>query len=1049
LDAAAVSLADVPPPEEADRSSSPAPAPCASSCCGSSHGAGNEALLESGLGTAAAEASLPVRALTALFSWLGILRLANTLRGSVVGAGLCWLMLAAAGVAHVCAPGLAGGAAVASMARNAAVVLVYALAGTPAFVDMCFEIAAGKLNIHVLTTAAVLGTVVLGCALEGALLLTLFATAHLVEERLTHEAQGNLQVLWASVPKRAQLVNMRQEAPGGKLVPDMESVHVVEAESVPLGSHAIVKTGEQVPIDGEVVYGSAMCSLEHITGESIPVKRGVGDEVAAGAMNCNGVLVVRTTCTSAESTPARIARLTAEAQSRRPKLQHMLDRLGGQYSRAVLAVTFAMILIGPFTGLPIAGAGGSTYRAFAFLASAAPCALLMAPLAYVTAIGSCAKKGVLVRGGLTLDALANVKTVAFDKTGTLTQGNIDCVSVQTLAGSAEARREGGDAEVWKPSERPVELAVAAAMESRTSHPIARAVLKAAGTDGANDDGDDDDDDDDERGGASDGNGAATSPAVAGTCTTTLPEVCVDNFEVIHGRGVTATVRVNGDAAPVQARFGSFAFASEALPPAQAERLLSMGEEGPSTPDRASIKSALVMDGKVSIFRFTDTVRDTSKAALLALEKQGMEVCMLTGDNAPAAAAVASQLGMPASAVHAELKPAEKLGMVENLRYDKVNDVEGGVMMVGDGINDAPALAAADVGVAIASRPTEAAAAAADVLLLHKDSTGISVLPDLFKLAQHTRRIIRQNLALAVVSIIGAALPALFGVFPLWLAVLLHEGSTLLVALNSCRLLLYASAGGYPKGMVRMAVTTGLVMLTGVAAVALLMQAQQGWFLQATRTGLLAGLLHTLTGPDHLAALAPLTIGRPRMTSMALGGVWGLGHNTGNLVIGAIFVLLRDQLPIPMDMLSKWGQALVGLTLLLIGSIGVREALEMEVGEDAQSKEAAEKKRKLAAEEKPKFGLGTFFTGVIHGCQPDSLLVLIPALALDRVHAIAYLVWFSIGTVIAMSVYTGCISAGTSAISRDNPQSIRLISVLSSAVALALGGFLCVTCGSAA
>ena len=185
-----------------------------------------------------------------------------------------------------------------------------------------------------------------------------------------------------------------------------------------------------MPLDGVVTHGSALVSIQHITGEALPVSKRVGDEVPAGAVNSDGALVVKTLRSAEDSTPARIARLTEAAQNRRPAVSRLLDTLGDRYSKEILGVTLATMLLGPAVfGMPFLGRSGAMYRAFAFLSAAAPCALLMSPLVYVAAVGACARRGVLVRGGLTLDALAECGTVALDKTGTITTGQMACASV--------------------------------------------------------------------------------------------------------------------------------------------------------------------------------------------------------------------------------------------------------------------------------------------------------------------------------------------------------------------------------------------------------------------------------------------------------------------------------------------------------------------------------------------------------------------------------------------------------------------------------------------
>ncbi|ACO66589.1 p-type ATPase superfamily, partial [Micromonas commoda] len=236
----------------------------------------------------------------------------------------------------------------------------------------------------------------------------------------------------------------------------------------------------QVPLDGIVVHGSALVSIQHITGEALPVLKRVGDEVPAGAVNSDGALVVESIRSSEDSTPARIARLTEAAQNRRPAVSRLLDSVGDRYSKAILAVTALTMVCGPLVfGWPFLGRGGAMYRAFAFLSAAAPCALLMAPLVYVAAIGACARRGVLVRGGVTFDALAECGTVALDKTGTITSGRMKCVSIRRVFGDSDASANTTDFRSLSPLESPAALAIAASLERGATHPIARAVLDTA------------------------------------------------------------------------------------------------------------------------------------------------------------------------------------------------------------------------------------------------------------------------------------------------------------------------------------------------------------------------------------------------------------------------------------------------------------------------------------------------------------------------------------------------------------------------------------------
>eukprot|EP00242_Pyramimonas_sp_CCMP2087_P005813 CAMPEP_0198215018 /NCGR_PEP_ID=MMETSP1445-20131203/46320_1 /TAXON_ID=36898 /ORGANISM="Pyramimonas sp., Strain CCMP2087" /LENGTH=466 /DNA_ID=CAMNT_0043890515 /DNA_START=633 /DNA_END=2029 /DNA_ORIENTATION=+ len=423
-------------------------------CSGISHGHshGNSARTP-------AEMTIAEKTLTAILKPTGLLKLAEALHDSMAVIGLSWGLLAFAGVASITrwAP---------PAYINTAIAVVYLTLGLPALVDVMYELARGAVNMHVLTTAAVFGTVYLGCAIEGCLLLALLATAHLVEERLTATAQGNLKALWDSVPSTANLVSLFAEDGS----PDLSRCQNVAAAEVEVGSYTLVRAGEQVPLDGEVIYGAALVSTQHITGEALPIPKRIGDEIPAGSQVTDSVLVIKTTRSSEDSTPMRIARLTAEAQKSRPEVSSFLNKFSDQYSRVVLgltAVSFA-VLVG-VGQLPINGPGGALYRALAFLSAAAPCALLMTPLAYVAGIAACAQRGILVRDGLTLEKIASCNTIALDKTGTITTGIMKCVAIEPM--------DKTPGKQYPPQEDTEALAVATAMERLAVHPIADAIVE--------------------------------------------------------------------------------------------------------------------------------------------------------------------------------------------------------------------------------------------------------------------------------------------------------------------------------------------------------------------------------------------------------------------------------------------------------------------------------------------------------------------------------------------------------------------------------------------
>ncbi|KAK9862975.1 hypothetical protein WJX84_001614 [Apatococcus fuscideae] len=703
---------------------------------------------------------------------------------------------------------------------SALIASIYVMAGIPELVDLAFNVTAGQIDTHVLMTLAVFGTLAIGSALEGALLMVLFQVSHTVEHRLTERASGNLWSLMGSMPQGAHKLEVDQE---GR--PDLSSLHMVPASNMLPGQFLLVRPGEQVPLDGEIIEGEAMVSSELITGESLPVHKKPGDELPAGALNLDGSLVMKATQAAEDSTPARITRLAQEAQERKPQLRHWLDKFGEVYAKGVIAATAAALVILPLLGVPLIGAAGqrgAVYRAMGLLTTASPCALVIVPLAYVSAIASITSRGILIKGGRVLDALARCGTVALDKTGTLTTGSLSCtrmacpdelVPPADADDSGERMQQDGEA----PRRRDADiscLAAAVALSQMSSHPVSAAVVAA----GRNAD-------------------------------AKLPEVRISDFHMTPGSGVTG--RIGDD----HVLFGSPRFAATVLGPRQAvqvqraaDQLLdslggtvsvlvqssqpapddnhppeaasssapspsaedgeapsSSGRPGPhsaSSAETASHRRQAEGPGRplIRIFAFEDVVHSRSAATIASLHsgdwrrswwpwtrrRSRIRTLMLTGDNEHTAERIAKELQIREFA--AGLMPQDKLERVERCRQEAATSglARTGVVMVGDGINDAPALAAADVGVAIAANPSEATASSADAVVLFSD--GIAALPVLLKVAADTQVIIAQNLALAVGSMLALALPSLLGAIPLGAAVAMHEGSTLLVALNCLRLL---------------------------------------------------------------------------------------------------------------------------------------------------------------------------------------------------------------------------------------------------------------------
>jgi len=468
-------------------------------------------------------------------------------------------------------------------------------------------------------------------------------------------------------------------------------------------------------------------------------------------------------------------------------------------------------------GVPLLGAHGALYRAMGVLTAGSPCAVVLVPLAYVCAIATITRKGVLVKSAGSLDALHECGTVALDKTGTITTGSLTLTSAlvltptditpiklpELLSPSPSASPVSSSSEIASNPRRSSEqqgsapqqttlssmasgssfsdelfqpqdlgfdaLQYAVALSRVSNHPVARAVVDAAGESAALD-------------------------------------VAVSQFEQVPGSGVHALCQ-RGPWPPVTVRFGSVDFIRESL--AEGCHMAGPLDQALSDQRRAGSKAMSVLSVSpmtggsphfVAVFCFEDLIQGGVESAVRELQsgtwkrnggpEHRKEVVMLTGDNLAVAEQVASSVGI--GAFMAALKPEDKLKFVTAFTNKQSSSKEtdgqrGGLLMMGDGINDAPALAAAHVGVAVAATPSDMVAAAADIIVLN--GNGVVNLPWLFKIASKTRSIIRQNLTLALLSVVFATLPVVAGFIPLWLAVLLHEGSTLLVALNSLRLLL--------------------------------------------------------------------------------------------------------------------------------------------------------------------------------------------------------------------------------------------------------------------
>ena len=588
-----------------------------------------------------------------------------------------------------------------------------------------------ELDIDLLMGTAILAAMAVGYYIEAATLAVLFSLAELLEAHAMDRTRESIRELLALSPDTATVRRGGEEAS-------------VPAASVRTGEVVVVRPGERIPVDGDVLEGKSAVDESPITGESVPVDKTGGDEVYAGSVAEGGYLEIEATAAGDETTLSRVVDLVESAESRRTDAERLVDRFAGYYTPAVVAGAVATVLIPP---LFFGGAWGTWFvRGLTLLVVACPCAFVIStPVTVVSGLTSAARNGVLIEGGDHLERMGEVDTVAFDKTGTLTTGDLAVTDVVPAAGHDEADV----------------LATAAGVERHSEHPIGAAIVERAREAGVD-----------------------------------VPEA--SDFESLTGRGVRADLggtryvgkpelfaELGHDLGHTHLRTDGGAAAAEADGAAVGDPAC----ERPGCVDlRAGTIAGLQSDGKTAVLVGTetelygvvavaDTVRPEARAVVGALADAGVRTVMLTGDNERTARAVGEAVGI--ETVRADLLPEAKLDAIEGLIED------GTVAMVGDGINDAPALARADVGVAMGAAGTDAALETADIALMADDLGGV---PYSLRLARGANDIIKQNIAasLAVKAVLAVGAP--LGYVSVILAVLVGDmGMSLGVTSNAFRL----------------------------------------------------------------------------------------------------------------------------------------------------------------------------------------------------------------------------------------------------------------------
>jgi len=657
----------------------------------------------------------------AIKTWIG---------AAFLAAGLALAFIVPGGDATVIA---AGG--VALSAADLAYLVAVAVSGVAIVRGGYYAAKAGSLGIDLLMSLAIVGALLASLVfgedlyVEAATLAVLFSIAELLEDYAMDRARGSLRALMDLSPDTARVRGEDGET-------------TVPAGEVDAGDVVVVRPGEKVPVDGTVTEGASPVDQSPITGESVPVDKTVGDEVYAGSILEGGYLEIEATAPGTETTLSRVVELVEDAQAERTEREQFVDRFADYYTPLVVAFAVLVTVVPPL----FLGGAWSTYFVYGLtlLVLACPCAFVIStPVTVVSGVTSAARNGVLVKGGSHLESVGEVDAVAFDKTGTLTTGELAVTDVVPLNGNTEA-------EV---------LACARGLETRSEHPIGAAIVDHA------DDVDVDSDLDVQDFEALTGQGVRATldgqPHYAGT-----PTLFEDlGFDLSHVHATTDGGVVTATASRLCERNNCLDLLEDTVPALQAEgkTVVLVGTE----------------DSLEGVIAVADRVRPEAAWVVDRLHAQGVEaVVMLTGDNHRTAAAIGEEVGV--DRVEAELLPEEKVDAVEALVEEY-----GTVAMVGDGVNDAPALATADVGIAMGAAGTDTALETADIALLRDDLAG---LPYLHRLAGRTTNVIRQNVwsSLGVKAGLAALVPV--GLVPIWVAVLVGDaGMTSAITANAMRL----------------------------------------------------------------------------------------------------------------------------------------------------------------------------------------------------------------------------------------------------------------------
>jgi Zn2+/Cd2+-exporting ATPase len=614
----------------------------------------------------------------------------------------------------------------------------------------------GKLDIHFLMVLGAVLAIPVGAMMEGATLLFLFTLSGALEDYAMQRTKAALESLMKLFPKEAIVLQ-----PDG-------SQRTVPLVQLKIGDRILIKPGENVAADGAVLEGTSAIDESAITGEFMPREKAPGSAVFAGTLNTAGRLIVEVLKPAHDTTLAQIIHLVSQAQEEKAPVERLFDRVGTAYTILVLLGSVAGCLaMHHFFAVPWLSThdpvtravvtSGAIYRAITLLIVASPCALIIStPVVILSAIATCARRGIVLKGGRHLESIAALKSLVFDKTGTLTTGQVRLVDIEMIDPlqafamphykEHDLQRCATEPPVLRPLPEPgaldeVLLRAAASLEANSTHPLAAAVVRAAHDRG-------------------------------------LELFPIQDFQQESGHGLRGMI--HGQLLIIGAPKILHGLCNTKLMELTLERIAEGHRLG---------QTAVVMfyGGRAALLKFQDTLRPDAKATIDRLHALGLKpLVMLTGDNRAVAEAVGGPTGLGLDEIRAELLPKDKLTQVADLVAK--HTVVG---MVGDGINDAPALARATVGIAMGTIGSEAAMQAADVVLL---SDRIERLPWLIETARRARRVMVQNLAFSIAVIMALVTFTSLGEVNMTLGVIGHEGSTVLVVFNGLRLLLAGREG---------------------------------------------------------------------------------------------------------------------------------------------------------------------------------------------------------------------------------------------------------------